>query len=58
MKATGIVQRIDDLSRGVIPKEIRRTLLIREGGPMQKTLIMCEQYLWAMRTLTNRIGIS
>ncbi len=31
MKATGIVRRIDDLGRVVIPKEIRRTLCIREG---------------------------
>ena len=34
MKATGIVRRIDDLGRVVIPKEIRRTLRIREGGAM------------------------
>ena len=33
MKATGIVRRIDDLGRVVIPKEIRRTLRIREGEP-------------------------
>ena len=33
MKATGIVRRIDDLGRVVIPKEIRRTLRIREGDP-------------------------
>ncbi len=32
MKATGIVRRVDDLGRVVIPKEIRRTLRIREGG--------------------------
>ena len=32
MKATGIVRRIDDLGRVVIPKEIRRTMRIREGG--------------------------
>ena len=32
MKATGIVRRIDDLGRIVIPKEIRRTMRIREGG--------------------------
>jgi AbrB family transcriptional regulator (stage V sporulation protein T) len=35
MKATGIVRRIDDLGRVVIPKEIRRTLKIREGEPME-----------------------
>lgn len=35
MKATGIVRRIDDLGRVVIPKEIRRTLRIREGDALE-----------------------
>ena len=35
MKATGIVRRIDDLGRVVIPKEIRRTMHIREGDPLE-----------------------
>lgn len=35
MKATGIVRRIDDLGRVVIPKEIRHTLAIREGDPLE-----------------------
>lgn len=35
MKATGIIRRIDDLGRVVIPKEIRRTLGIREGEPLE-----------------------
>lgn len=35
MKATGIIRRIDDLGRVVIPKEIRRTLHIREGDPLK-----------------------
>jgi len=35
MKATGIVRRIDDLGRVVIPKEIRRTMHIREGAPLE-----------------------
>ncbi|MDE6924212.1 MAG: AbrB/MazE/SpoVT family DNA-binding domain-containing protein, partial [Acetatifactor sp.] len=35
MKATGIVRRIDDLGRIVIPKEIRRTLHIRESDPLE-----------------------
>lgn len=35
MKATGIVRRIDDLGRVVIPKEIRRTMRIREGDPLE-----------------------
>lgn len=35
MKATGIVRRIDDLGRVVVPKEIRKTLKIREGDPVE-----------------------
>ena len=35
MKATGIVRRIDDLGRVVIPKDIRRTLHLREGDPLE-----------------------
>ena len=41
MKATGMVRRIDDLGRIVIPKEIRRTMRIREGDPLN-TLIQSE----------------
>ena len=39
MKATGIVRRIDDLGRVVIPKEIRRTMRIREGDPSWNLLL-------------------
>ena len=35
MKATGIVRRIDDLGRVVIPKEIRRSMRVREGDPLE-----------------------
>ena len=49
MKATGIVRRVDDLGRIVIPKEIRRTLRIRKGAPLLKTLTEQEQYLWATK---------
>ena len=35
MKSTGIIRRIDDLGRIIIPKEIRRTLNLREGDPME-----------------------
>ena len=45
MKATGIVRRIDELGRVVIPKEIRRTLRIREGDPLQITLARWEKIL-------------
>ena len=38
VRATGIVRRIDELGRVVIPKEIRRTLRIREGDPQQTAL--------------------
>lgn len=42
MKATGIVRRIDELGRIVIPKEIRRTLRIREGDPLLTKLTETE----------------
>ena len=41
MKATGIVRRIDDLGRIVVPKEIRRNLRIREGDPLLTMLTEC-----------------
>ena len=50
MKATGIVRRIDDLGRVVIPKEIRRTLRIREGAPLEiKSFPRKEWMLMAFR---------
>ena len=58
MKATGIVRRVDDLGRIVIPKEIRRTLRIREGDPLLKTLRVEEKYLWAARCLCIRLAAS
>ncbi|MBP0965988.1 MAG: AbrB/MazE/SpoVT family DNA-binding domain-containing protein [Oscillospiraceae bacterium] len=48
MKATGIVRRIDDLGRVVIPKEIRRTMRIREGDPSLNTLLQSEVLVIAM----------
>ena len=57
MKATGIVRRVDDLGRIVIPKEIRRTLRIREGDPLLKTLTPTDRYLWATKMLCRRIGV-
>ena len=56
MKATGIVRRIDDLGRVVIPKEIRRTLRIREGDPSMKTLTNRQKFCYAMLNLHNRMG--
>ena len=57
MKATGIVRRIDDLGRVVIPKEIRRTMRIREGDPLQTTLTWWERYCFGMLNLANRVGL-
>lgn len=56
MKATGIVRRIDDLGRVVIPKEIRRTMRIREGDPLQMALTPCEKFGFAMLDLSKRQG--
>ena len=57
MKATGIVRRIDDLGRVVIPKEIRRTLRIREGDPSQITLTQDYRFVSAMKELADRLHI-
>ena len=54
MKATGIVRRIDDLGRVVIPKEIRRTMRIREGDPPQITLTQLEKYIIAVNGLGKK----
>lgn len=56
MKATGIVRRIDDLGRVVIPKEIRRTMRIREGDPLRTTLTPWEQFCFGMLDLARREG--
>ena len=56
MKATGIVRRIDDLGRVVIPKEIRRTLRIREGDPSLTTLKNWQKFCFAMLDLAKRMG--
>jgi len=54
MKATGIVRRIDDLGRVVIPKEIRRTMRIREGDPSLMTLSWWEMLCFGMMDLDKR----
>ena len=56
MKATGIVRRIDDLGRVVIPKEIRRTMRIREGDPSLITLEAWERFCGGMMALGRRLG--
>ena len=54
MKATGIVRRIDDLGRVVIPKEIRRTMRIREGDPLHTSLTVSEMFIFGMTEFNNR----
>ena len=58
MKATGIVRRIDDLGRVVIPKEIRRTMRIREGDQSQIILAPWERFCFGMMDLARRRGWS
>ena len=55
MKATGIVRRVDDLGRIVIPKEIRRTLRIREGAPSLTTLTAFDLFLRGIIDFAQRI---
>ena len=54
MKATGIVRRIDDLGRVVIPKEIRRTMRIREGAPSRITLTPFDRFCMAIHSVVKR----
>ena len=54
MKATGIVRRVDDLGRIVIPKEIRRTLKIREGAPLLTTLTPIDKFYIAIHSILKR----
>ena len=54
MKATGIVRRIDDLGRVVIPKEIRRTMRIREGDPLDTTLTPFNRFCIAIHSVVER----
>ena len=54
MKATGIARRIDDLGRVVIPKEIRRTMRIREGEPSHTTLTLIDRFCFAIHSVVER----
>ncbi len=58
MKATGIVRRIDDLGRVVIPKEIRRTMRIREGDPLDNSLTLLDKFIYAITRLAERLNIT
>ena len=55
MTATGIVRRIDELGRVVIPKEIRRTLRIRESDPSYTTLTPIDRFCVAIHSVAERI---
>ena len=54
MKAIGIVRRIDDLGRVVIPKEIRRTMRIREGAPLPTTLTQIDKFCFGVHSVVSR----
>ncbi len=54
MKATGIVRRIDDLGRVVIPKEIRRSLRIREGEPSHTSLTPFGKFCISIHSVLKR----
>ncbi len=54
MKATGIVRRIDDLGCVVIPKEIRRTIRMREGDPSHNTLTPFGRFCVSIHSVVNR----
>ena len=58
MKATGIVRRVDDLGRIVIPKEIRRTLKIREGDPLLTTLTPFDRFIYSISKLAERSNVT
>ena len=58
MKATGIVRRIDDLGRVVIPKEIRSTMRIREGDPTLTMLTQIDRLCFAMIETSKSTGLN
>ena len=57
MKATGIVRRVDDLGRIVIPKEIRRTLKIREGDPLCTILTSFDMFCKGIHSFAKRATV-
>ena len=54
MSVAGIVRRIDNLERVVIPKEIRRTMRIREGGPLDTTLTPFDRFYSVIHSIVER----
>ena len=58
MKATGIVRRIDDLGRVVIPKEICRTMRLCERDPLDNSLTLFDKFIYAMTKLAERLNIT
>ena len=53
-RSTGIVRRLDSLGRAVLPKEIRRTMRIREGEPLLTTLTPFDRFCIAVHSVVNR----
>ena len=56
MKAIGIIRRIDDWGRVVIPKEIRRTMRIREGDPLDNLLTLFDRFIVCYIVLVYNIS--
>ena len=54
MKFTGLTRRVDDSGRVIIPKEIRRTMRIREGDPLLTTLTPFDRFCWAIHSVVER----
>ena len=57
-RSTGVTRRCDELGRLVLPKEIRRTMRIREGDPTLTTLTPTENFCFAIFDLSKRLGIN
>ena len=57
MKSNGIVRKIDDWGRVVIPNEIRRTMRIREDDPTLTSLTPVTRFLYAIMDISKRFGV-
>ena len=56
-RSTGVTRRCDELGRLVLPKEIRRTMRIREGDPTLTSLTPVARFLYAIMDISKRIGV-